>query len=237
MMRNLALVAVLMISFCTLAVAQELPQYEVFGGWSYFRPEGGPNEMTPTHGWNASLNVNLNEWFSIVLDGGGNYTRFQDTGTLYVIEEGQEEEPDPDMYMVDETRTSSARAHTFTVGMRFTFREHEKIHPFYHALFGVRHSASDDYASYVPGYYRLPNQEELREDPSIVKVWVPEVYQYYYDVRDNFLMIFGGGLDVAINEKWSVRAFQADYQIERDSGDFSPNIRVSAGVVYNIGER
>jgi hypothetical protein len=237
MMKNLALVAMLMLSFCTLAVAQELPQYEVFGGYSYLRPDGGSNDMTPNHGWNASVNVNLNEWIGVVLDGSGHYTRFSDVGTRNYIVPGQEETPNPDFMSESETRTSSARDHSFAAGLRFTVREVERVKPFYHAMFGVRHSASDDYVSYMPGYYRLPTQDELDIDPEIVSVWVPEVHSYAFDVRDNFIVIFGAGLDVTVNEKWSVRAFQLDYQFERESGDFQPSIRFAAGMVYNIGER
>ena len=204
---------------------------------SYARPDGGSNDMSPTNGWNASLTVNLNEWFGVVIDGRGNYTRFSDEGTVFVIPAGQEDTPEPTLEQTTQTRTSSARAHSFTVGMRFTLRENEKIHPFYHALFGVRHFGSDDFAEYTPGHYRLPTQDELKVDPELDKVWVPELNHYYFDIRDNFLMVFGGGIDIVINPKFSIRAFQADYQIERETGDFIPYLNFATGLVYNIGER
>jgi len=69
-MRNLLLVAVLMLSFCVLAVAQEVPQYEIFGGWSFDRADGGEETM---NGWNASITINVNEFVGVAVDGNGLY--------------------------------------------------------------------------------------------------------------------------------------------------------------------
>ena len=54
---------------CLSAMAQEYPKAEVFGGYSYFRADGGGN----LHGWNASVGGNLNSWFGLVADFSGHY--------------------------------------------------------------------------------------------------------------------------------------------------------------------
>jgi hypothetical protein len=187
MMRNLVIVAVLMLCFCSMTVAQELPKFEIFGGWSYVRPDGGGDGL---QGWNASVTSNINEYFGVVMDGSGYYT--SDDGYC-------------------------ARAHSFLVGPKFSLREHEKVTPFWHAMFGVIHTGFDVEGTVMDG-----------EDE--VDVWIS-------DATDNFAMAFGGGIDVKVNEMWSIRPFQADYMVERSFGDFIPNLRFSAGVVIAIGER
>lgn len=204
MMRNLVVIAVLLLSFCTLGVAQELPQFEILGGWSYVRPDGGAGEMSPTQGWNASLNIVINEWFGVAVDGAGHYASFMDSDN----QDGEYE------------RQSSARTHDLVIGPRFTLRQNEKFQPFYHAMAGIRHSSTDDFVSFTPASEETPAEEG----------WAA-------DTLDNFVMVFGGGLDVAINEKLSIRAFQADYVIERYYGDMIPELRFGAGVVYRIGEK
>jgi hypothetical protein len=189
MMRNLVIVAVLMLCFCSMAVAQELPKFEIFGGWSFVRPDGGGDGY---QGWNASVTSNLNENIGIVMDGSGYYT--------------SEEE-------------YCGRAHSFMVGPKFSLREHEKVTPFWHAMFGVIHTGYDFYEG-----------TEVGEGEEEVEVWIS-------DATDNFAMAFGGGLDVKVNEMFSIRAFQADYLLERSFGDIVPNLRFSAGIVIAIGER
>jgi hypothetical protein len=85
---------------------------------------------------------------------------------------------------------------------------------------GIRHSGTDDFVSYTPPSEDTPAEEK----------WVS-------GTLDNFLMVFGGGLDVAVNEKLPIRAFQADYVIERYYGDMIPELRFGVGVVYRIGEK
>lgn len=188
-MRNLVIVAVLMLCFCTMTVAQELPKFEIFGGWSFSRPDGGEDGF---QGWNASVTSNINEYFGVVMDGSGYYT----SGDEFC-----------------------GRAHSFLVGPKFSIRQNEKVTPFWHAMFGIIHTGYDMYAGTA-----------LNEEEEEVEVWIS-------DATDNFAMAFGGGLDVKVNDMISIRAFQADYLIERSFGDMIPNLRFSAGVVIALGER
>lgn len=205
MMRNAVVVVVLLLCFSVFGVAQELPKFEMYGGWSYVRPDGGGSDMSPTNGWDASISIVINEYFSVEIDGSGHYARFMD----------------PDNVDGTVLLPSSARMHDVSVGPKFTFREHERYQPFYHAMFGVRHSSWDDFVEYDEN-----NPDGLTD----VSLWNSGIV-------DNMLLTFGGGLDVVVSPKVSIRAFQADYVIERYYGDMIPGLRFGVGVVYKIGER
>lgn len=199
MMRNVLVVAVLLLCFSVFGVAQELPKFEIFGGWSYVRPDGGGTDMSPTNGWNASVNIIVNEYVSVEIEGGGHYAAYDDPdngdGTTFM--------------------RAGSRSHDLAVGPRFSFRENERFQPYYHAMIGVRHSGWDDFVGYDEDDMPLWNTGKL----------------------NNFLMIFGGGLDIVVTPKVSIRAFQADYVIERFYGDMIPELRFGTGVVYKIGEK
>lgn len=58
------------------AHAQQVPRWEVFGGYSFLRldsPALGFADYSNMNGWNASVTGNLNRRFGIVIDGSGNY--------------------------------------------------------------------------------------------------------------------------------------------------------------------
>jgi len=207
MMRNVVVVAVLLLCFSVFGVAQELPKFEIFGGWSYVRPDGGGTDMSPTNGWNASVNIIVNEYVSVEIEGGGHYARYDD----------------PDNGDGTEFLPSSSRSHDLAVGPRFSFRENERFQPYYHAMIGVRHSGWDDFVEY--------------QDPIDPERCGGNAECWNTGKLNNFLMIFGGGLDIVVTPKVSIRAFQADYVIERFYGDMIPELRFGTGVVYKIGEK
>lgn len=52
------------------------------------------------------------------------------------------------------------------------------------------------------------------------------------DSSDNgFSMVFGGGLDIKVNDKIDIRAFQVDYNPIRFNGTFDNNLRLGVGIV------
>lgn len=103
-MRKLVLLGMLAVCLSGSAFAQTTPQAEVFGGYSYARSAG-----ENFHGWNAAVQGNFNQWFSVVGDFSGHYTNI---GGI------------------------DADIHTFTAGPRFTYRNEANVTPFAHALFG-----------------------------------------------------------------------------------------------------
>ncbi|NLV30063.1 MAG: porin family protein [Acidobacteria bacterium] len=55
--------------------------------------------------------------------------------------------------------------------------------------------------------------------------------------QNNFALAFGGGVDVKVTDKMSVRPIQLEYVGTRVNSDFQNNMRFSAGVVFNFGSR
>jgi opacity protein-like surface antigen len=59
-----------------------------------------------------------------------------------------------------------------------------------------------------------------------------------YSVQNNFSLAFGGGVDVNVTDKISIRPVQLDYFTNRIVfNGFSDNIRFSTGVVFKFGKR
>ena len=104
MIRAFLLVLVVLM-FCFSATAQDTPKVELFGGYSY--------AGSGSNGFDASIAANVNEWFGLVGDVGGQYTRLDDQGF-----------------------TEKIRAHSFLFGPKFSVRRKRAV-PFVHALFGV----------------------------------------------------------------------------------------------------
>ena len=100
--------SICMILFLSVTVmAQDTPKAELFGGYSY--AGNGAN------GFDASISGNLNNWFGLVVDVGGQYTRLNDQGF-----------------------TEKIRTHSILFGPRFSLRGNRVV-PFVHALFGFSH--------------------------------------------------------------------------------------------------
>lgn len=85
---------------------QETPKAELFGGYSY--------AGSGSNGFDVSIAGNVNEWFGVVADVGGQYSRLTDQGF-----------------------TERIRSHSFLFGPRFSVRKGKRFTPFAHALFGV----------------------------------------------------------------------------------------------------
>jgi opacity protein-like surface antigen len=106
MLRRVLYGLVLAVLIFRPSAAQEVPKAEVFGGYAY----GGQG----TRGWNASVAGNLNSWFGLVADFGGQYTRL--------------EEPDA---------SERIKTHSFLFGPQVSVRSHKRVTPFARALFGT----------------------------------------------------------------------------------------------------
>ena len=94
------------------AMAQDTPKAELFGGYSY-AGEG-------SRGFDASIAGNVNSYFGLVADIGGQYTRIEEEG-------------------VKETN----RTNSFLFGPRFSLRRNKRVTLFAHALFGASHVRSE----------------------------------------------------------------------------------------------
>jgi hypothetical protein len=114
-MRKLVCLAVAVLTFSFMAMAQDTPKAEVFGGYQYtrFNPGGGLDGIN-ANGWAGSLSGNFNNWFSVKGDFTGAYS-----GDL--LGSG-----------------ISGNMHTFMFGPEVNYRM-DKGKAFFHALFGGAH--------------------------------------------------------------------------------------------------
>jgi opacity protein-like surface antigen len=116
-MKKLVLVAVLLFGFSVLAVAQDVPAAEVFGGYSYLRADTQLSDVNLNmNGWNANIAVNANKYVGVVAEIGGYY------GTIENV--------------------ADVKAYTVMFGPRISVRK-GRVTPFAQALFGFAHISGD----------------------------------------------------------------------------------------------
>ncbi len=126
-MKKLLLVAVLLLGFSVMAVAQDTPVAELFGGYSYFRPDTSAMDdeddfSLNMHGWNASVALNGNDYLAFVADFGGYYGKVDEEGEVDV----------------------NVKIHSIMFGPKASFRM-GKVTPFVQGLFGyARTTATSD---------------------------------------------------------------------------------------------
>jgi opacity protein-like surface antigen len=134
-MKKLVLIAVFLLGFSVMAMAQDAPKVEVFGGFSFVKVDTSTALKGTTFdwldlnlkGWNGSIAINGNKWAGFVADFGG----------YYGVTVTNPSKPISGAWM-------DYRIQSIMVGPRITLSR-GKASPFVHALFGyagVRTSAS-----------------------------------------------------------------------------------------------
>jgi hypothetical protein len=118
-MKRICWVLVVLLGASGCIMAQELPQAELFGGYSFVRGHTNANTTLNLNGWNVSATGNINRCLGITVDVAQQFGTFS-SGMDYQFR-------------------------SFLVGPQFTYREKEKVTPFVHALIGdARFSQSQD---------------------------------------------------------------------------------------------
>ena len=196
-MKKLVLVAVFLLGFSAMAMAQDVPKVEIFGGYSLIlvdtstalNQSGWEGMDLNLNGWNSSVVINGNKYFGFVAEFGGSY------GTV-----GYEERNSPPYSWAD------ISIHSIMVGPKFTLYR-GKASPFVQALVGYAHIRATEAG-------------------------------FTYS-EDDMAMAFGGGVDVSLNERVSLRPVQLDYFATRGSftGDFADHLRFSTGFIIKLGKR
>jgi len=100
---------------------------------------------------------------------------------------------------------------SYTAGPRYSWRTFRSAVPFGQALFGGAHASGN--------YYPTGNG------------------QYG---SNSFAMTVGGGLDLPVNKRLTVRVIKADYYLTRFANvinDHQNNLRIGAGVTFRLGIR
>ena len=226
-MRKLLFVGVLVLAMSGLALAQDFPKFEVFGGYSYLRSDlnsnnpfvseyygdyGAANGSGNLNGFEASFTYNLNKWLGIKADFSGHFGKsnidesISNTNEEYNSYYGSTE---PYYQYSDSYKakgTADVRHYTYMFGPEFSYRGNSKVRPFAHALFGVAkvdiQKLDVDWTELAQGTYANPVND----------------YSYYYIgnitgsfSKSSFAMALGGGLDINVNKKIAIRLAQIDY--------------------------
>jgi len=221
MMKKLIFVGVLVLAMSGLALAQDFPKFEIFGGYSYLRGDLNSNNTFTAeyygwnggqfggagnfHGFEGAFVYNLNKWLGVKVDVSGHFGDGQ-IDSEYSYEEQYYDDYDGeyyDSYYDYEAQKGKARVHAYTVlfGPEFSWRNNSKVRPFAHVLFGF-----------------------TKIDVSKIDVdWVDD-YGYYYGYeytyignvtgsfsKTSFAMALGGGLDINVNKRFAIRVAQIDY--------------------------
>jgi hypothetical protein len=120
-MKKLVFVAVFVMGFSAMAIAQDLPAYEIFTGYSYLRwaPVGSSADL---QGWNLAVAFNKNKNAALVASFSGNY------GTA----------KDPLLLTNGNPTARNIKAHSVLFGPKITIPQ-GRFSPFVQALFGVYH--------------------------------------------------------------------------------------------------
>jgi len=222
---------VLLVVACNLAVfAQVAPKAEIFAGYSYGNYElipgasssvvgastisGAPSARLGISGWNASVAVNMNHWFSFATDFSGYYS-----GSSVSTTRTQTNTCGPSctqMETIVDTVTNP-KIHNFLFGPQFSYLA-GKIRPFAQFLVGGEHV-------------------DLRSSLNSINsgtLGISPITESGHVANTGFAMALGGGLDYSIKRTLAWR-LQADY-LTSQAGNLAPDhVRVSTGLVWRPG--
>lgn len=127
-MKKLSALPVLLSLMSRPAVGQDVPKYELFGGYSYYRLQDSTffaREGRNSNGWNGAATLNLTPWLGLLADVGAHYF------------------PQETISNRQRTVTRSLDNYRFLFGPRFTLRVNNKLVPFLQTLAGVVRSKQD----------------------------------------------------------------------------------------------
>lgn len=206
----LALTLALVSNICALAQSNDdFKKAEFFVGYSYGQADAhfspNPNiyrDRTPLHGFNASAVFNVSRYFGIKGDVSGAYHKANVSFPVVPI---------------SGTSTSTIllssknSLYNFLGGVQIKDNASaSRLKPFAHALVGAAFRKNS-----IPGM------------TCIGTIICPGSTS-----ETNLAMAFGGGLDIRLNRRVDIRAFQIDYNPIRFGGRFDDNFRFSIGVVF-----
>ena len=130
-MRKAIVITFMLLGLASMAMAQETPKVEIFGGYSLFHWDAqdlasavppGTSINQNIHGWNGSLQFNVNKYLGVVADMSGHYgTPISEAGV----------------------GDATGSIHNFLFGPQVNIRG-KKAKGFVHALFGVNRVSLND---------------------------------------------------------------------------------------------
>jgi len=227
MKKILFTIVMTMLAVAPAAALEEIPEFEVFGGYSLLKIGASNNDLRSFQDgiyagggtWNnndtsfflsrgaaGSVAFNLNEYFSIVADGRYNQGDAIKGSFGFFSPETLTDIQTPFVLGI---KNVSALA-----GPRVSYRNllDGKATVFAHALAGM------DYWRLNCGFTISGEKQRATGDKAGPGIAV------------------GGGVDVNVNEKIAVRVIQADYYMTRHMEQWMNNVNLSFGIVFRIGE-
>ena len=215
--------------FSVSVFAQDAPKAEIFAGFSYGNYElipgsssfsnpdetisGSSSARLGLYGWNGSVAVNMNRWFSFATDFNGLYSGSSASNTT---KETLICGPSCTETITIVDVASRPKVHNFLFGPQFSYPG-GKIRPFAHFLLGMEHldlTRSENVSSTGAGF--------------ISSAALPE------SAGDNeFAVAMGGGVDYSIKHNLAWR-LEADYLTGQGTGQ--NHVRVSTGLVWRLGK-
>lgn len=260
MTRKLVFVGVLMLAMSCVAMAQDFPKFEVFGGYSYMRSDLNYDSSVPYYedyyyqatngksgnlnGFELSFSYNLNSWLGIKADFSGHYGDHDlNSSSVYEYTDYEDYYGEGEYYYTDketykQTGTVEVQRYTYLFGPEFSYRGSSKIRPFAHALFGF---SSADLKNINVDWTNL-DQYSYYEGSSTDYFYEGNVTGSFSNT--GFAMALGGGLDINVNDKFAIRVAQLDYlgTYHEFKGDITQQENRyygtdSSGEVYDSWER
>jgi len=215
--------------FSASVFAQDAPKAEIFAGFSYGNYElipgsssfsisdetisGSSSARLGLFGWNGSVAVNVNRWFSFATDFSGLYSGSSASNTTT---ETLTCGPGCTQTITSVNVAARPKVHNFLFGPQFSYPR-GKIRPFAHFLLGMEHlnlTRSENLSSTGVGVFTLG-------------VSLPQSAG-----SNEFAMAVGGGVDYSIKHNLAWR-LESDYLTGQGTGQ--NHVRVSTGLVWRLG--
>jgi hypothetical protein len=211
MMRKLIFVGILVLAMSGLALAQDFPKYEIFAGYSFLRSDLGNTQssmgnyfnsdftsgISNGHGFEGAFTYNLNKWLGIKGDFSANFGKEKMDGSYSSTYPNGEGGTYTNLTKVN--GGVDMRQYTYLFGPEFSHRS-KNFRPFAHVLFGFTQvdmhkiDVTETYSNSYPGNI------------------YSDVYVYSGSLKStSFSMAMGGGVDITINKRVSLRLPQLDY--------------------------
>jgi opacity protein-like surface antigen len=129
-----ALVVVAVLLLVGFGAAQSSDRIEVFGGYSYTRPDFSLVSPNDANGWNASADFKARRWIGFVADLSGFYPS----------------------YAYPEGSSVSGKTYTFLFGPQFTLPL-GRFAPFGRFLIGFSHVSAQNFGGYTENFFQSNN--------------------------------------------------------------------------------
>jgi opacity protein-like surface antigen len=230
MRRSLCVVVFTMCAFA--AFAQDAPKAEIFGGFSYGNYEllartpsfsssnetisGSPSARLSLFGWNGSIAVHVNPWFSFATDVSGYYSgSAASTTNTETITNTCGPVSCPPETITTTSIAASPKIHNFLFGPQFSHPV-GKVRPFVHFLVGGEHSDITRASMISSGSIGV----------------ITSLAEPIQSGTTEFAMAIGGGVDYSIKRNLAVR-LATDYLTNQGTGQ--NHVRVSTGLVWRLG--